>query len=132
MIGMDYKGRERFEKGAFSILLLVILVLTACQSKELIFVGEGEQWSAEDETYAIQLNYKGDNLKAVETFSYSVEPSNNDVLEYGAKEVSLNEKGVYKSKILSSNSPSTSVGDELILEVKWNGESEKLILKSKQ
>jgi len=123
----------------FPLLFLVILLVSACQSKELLFVGEGEQWSAKvivsqtdgDETYAIQLGYKGVDVKAIETFSYDIESSPNGVLEYGANEVFLNENGIYKGKMLSSNSPSMTNDDELVLLVEWNGESERFVMESK-
>ncbi len=121
-----------------SILLIVILLLFACQSKELEFIGEGERWSAKvivrqtdgDETYTIEISYKGKGSKAIETFSYAIESSHNGVLEYGVREASLNEQGIYKGEMLSSNSPSTSNEDELVLEVEWNGESEIFVLRN--
>lgn len=126
------------KRSLFPILLIVISLLSACQSKELEFVGEGEQWLAKvavnqtdgDETYTIEISYKGEGVKAIETFSYDIESSHNGVLEYGVDEASLNEKGIYKGEMLSSNSPSTSSEDELVLEVEWNGESETFILRN--
>lgn len=122
----------------FPLIFLLILLVTACQSKELVFVGEGKQWSAKvivsqtdgDETYAIQLDYKGDDVKVIETFSYDIESSHDGMLEYEVDEVLLDEKGIYKGEMLSSNSPSTTSEDELIMEVEWNGESETFILKN--
>ncbi|WP_203249083.1 hypothetical protein [Sporosarcina beigongshangi] len=122
----------------FSLLLVVVVLVSACQSKELLFVGEGERWSAKvtvgqtdgDETYTIQLSYKGDDVKTVETMSYAIKSSHDGVLEYEANEVLLNERGVYKGQMLSSNSPSTTSADELLLEVEWNGESEIFILRN--
>lgn len=122
----------------FPILLIVISLLSACQSKELEFIGEGERWLAKvtvnqtdgDETYTIEISYKGEGVKNVETFSYDIESSDNGVLEYGVLEASLNEQGVYKGQMLSSNSPSTSSEDELVLKVEWNGESEIFILRN--
>ena len=103
----------------------MILLLSACQSQELTFIGESEQWSAQvvvsqtdaGETYTTEMSYKGDDMKAIETFSYYVESGHNGVLDYGVNEVSLNEKGIYKGEMLSSNSPSTTSDDELTLEV---------------
>lgn len=69
-------------------------------------------------------------MKAFETFSYAIESGHNGVLEYEVHEASLNEQGVYKSKMLSSNSSSTSSKDELVLEVKWNGGSEVFVLRN--
>ncbi|WP_318616080.1 hypothetical protein [Sporosarcina sp. YIM B06819] len=122
-----------------AILLLLLLLLSGCQSKELLFTGEGDQWlgtitvsqTGGDEIYTIQLNYRGDDLKAIDTFGYRVESSHNGALEYSANEILLNEKGIYKGKMLSSNSPSTTSEDELMLEVSWNDKSEKLVLKNK-
>ena len=123
----------------FPFVLAVILLLSACQNQVLTFVGEGEQWSAKlvvgqtagDETYYIQLGYKGDDLKAIETFSYMVKSSYDGMVDYGVNEVSLDEKGMYIGRMLTSNSPSTTSDDELTLEVQWNSESEVFTLKSK-
>ena len=62
-----------------SILIVPIFVLlSACQTQELTFVGESENWSAEvtvaqtdgDEHYEIEINYKGNELESVKTFDY--------------------------------------------------------------
>ena len=114
----------------------MIVLLSACQTHELIFVGESENWSAEvtvaqtsgDEQYEIQINYKGNDIESVKTFDYFVETSTNGVLNYGANNVSLNEKGMYQHKSLSSNSPSTKQDEELVLKVEWNGITESFVL----
>ena len=102
----------------------------------MIFVGESENWSAEvtvaqtdgDEQYEIAINYKGNNLESVKTFDYFVETSTNGALNFGASNVSLNEKGKYQNKSLSSNSPSTKQEEKLVLHVEWNGITESFIL----
>ena len=58
-------------------------------------------------------------MKAIKTFSYANESSHNEVLEYEVRDASLNEQGVYKGEMLSSNSSSTTSEDGLVLEVKW-------------
>lgn len=126
------------KRSLFPILLIVISLLSACQSKELNFIGEGERWLAKvtvnqtdgEETYTIEISYKGEGVKTIKTLSYTIESSQNGVLEYGVHEASLNEQGVYKGQMLSSNSPSTSSEDELVLKVEWNGESEIFILRN--
>lgn len=116
----------------------MILLVTACQSKELVFIGEGEQWLAKvtvnqtdgDETYTIEISYRGEGVKAIETFSYDIESIHNGLLEYGVHEALLNEQGIYKGQMLSSNSSSTTSEEEFVLEVEWKGESEIFILKN--
>jgi hypothetical protein len=124
-------------KLSIPILILLTLLLTSCL-KELIFVGEGEKWTAEvtvsqtdgDETYQIQLTYKGDDYEEVGTFSYYVESSNNGVVDFGSNEATLNEKGIYQTRTYGSNSPSTSRDAELVLKVEWEGKNESIILKN--
>ena len=114
----------------------MIALLSACQTHELIFVGESENWSAEvtvaqtsgDEQYEIQINYKGNDIESVKIFDYFVETSSNGVLNFGGYNVSLNEKGMYQNKSLSSNRPSTKRKEELVLKVKWNGITEIFVL----
>ena len=116
----------------------MISLLFACQSKEMVFIGEGERWLAKvtvsqtygDETYTIEISYKGEDVKTIETISYDIESSHKGVLEYGVHEASLNEQGVYKGQMLSSNSSSTTSEEEFVLEVEWKGESEIFILKN--
>lgn len=110
----------------------------ACQSNnnDLIFVGEGENWSSKvtvyqtkgDETYQIQINYKGNSIQEIETFSYTVEAKNNGVLNFGGNNASLNKKGIYQHNLLVSNSPSTSEKDELEIKIEWNDNSESFTL----
>ena len=59
-----------------------------------------------------------------------VETSTNGVLNFGANNVSLNEKGKYQNKSLSSNSPSTKQEEELVLKIEWNGMTESFVLEN--
>jgi len=121
-----------------TLVVPIIVLLSACQTHELIFVGESENWAAEvtvtqnrgDEQYEIQINYNGNEIENVNTFDYFVETSTNGVLNYGANNVSLDEKGKYQHNSLSSNSPSTKQEEELVLKVEWNGISETFILEN--
>lgn len=122
----------------FPFVLLLVLLLSGCQTKKLVFVGEDEDWKAkvtvyqtvEYEKHEIQLNYKGNDIQKNEMFSYYVKTSDSGV-DFGADNVSLNDNGVYQNTILGSNSPSTSVNDELELKVDWNDKSERFILRIK-
>ena len=126
-------------KSNILILLIVILMLVACQSKKkvLVFIGEGENWTAEVtvrqtdgyEKNEIQLKYKGNDKEEIETFDYYVESSNAGA--FGTNAASLNAKGVYQNKGLGSTSPSTREEDEFILKVEWNDKSERFLLRSK-
>lgn len=118
---------------------MIILLLFACQANEndLIFVGEGENWSSKitvnqsngDETYQIQFNYKEYSIQDIETFSYYVETKNSGVIDFGENNASLNKEGIYQRDLPISNSPSTSGKDEIVIKVEWNGNSEDFTLK---
>ena len=66
-------GGDCLKRIIFPLLLSLILLMTACQSKELILVGEGDNGRLEvivsqtdgDETYRIQLGYKDNDLKTL-------------------------------------------------------------------
>ena len=114
----------------------MIVLLSACQTSDLIFVGESENWSAAvtvaqtdgDEQYEIEIIYKGNDIENVKTFDYFVATSTNGVLNFGASNVSLDDKGKYQNKSLSSNSPSTKQEEKLVLKVEWNGITESFVL----
>ncbi|WP_419958516.1 hypothetical protein [Psychrobacillus psychrotolerans] len=115
-------------------IFLVTLLLFACQSNKnnIMFVGEGENWSskvtvnqtASDETYHIQINYKGHGMQNIEAFSYSVKTKDNSVFDFSEINSSLSKEGIYQKDLPISNSPSISVDDELVIKVEWNGNSE--------
>ena len=84
-----------------------------------------------DETYQIQINYKEYSIQDIETFSYYVETKNSGVIDFGANNAFLNKEGIYQRDLPISNSPSTSVNDELVLKVEWNGNSEEFTLINK-
>lgn len=135
------EGGISIKKLTLATIFFVILLLFACQANEndLMFVGEGENWSSEvivnqtdgDETYKIQINYKGHSIQDIETFSYYVEAKNNGVLDFSENNASLNKEGIYQKDLPISNSPSTSVKDELVIKVEWNGNSEDFSLINK-
>ncbi|MGE7921144.1 hypothetical protein ACQKM9_19715 [Viridibacillus sp. NPDC093762] len=129
------------KKLTLATIFLVILLLFACQANEndLMFVGEGENWSSKvtvnqtdgDETYQIQINYKGHSIHDIEAFSYYVETKNNGVFDFSQNDASLNKEGIYIYKLSVSNSQSTTVKDELVIKVDWNGNSEDFTLINK-
>jgi hypothetical protein len=106
---------------------------------DITFVGEGENWLAEvtvlqmngEENYQIRLEYKRINSEEIDTFRYYVESKNNGVVDFGANNATLNQEGLYHRKSLSSNSPSTSANDELVIKVEWNDTSESFELRNK-
>ncbi|MFJ8063910.1 hypothetical protein ACIQYS_04690 [Psychrobacillus sp. NPDC096426] len=129
------------KKLTLAAIFLVILLLFACQANEsdLMFVGEGENWSSKvtvnqtdgDETYQIQINYKGHSIQDIEAFSYYVETRNNGIFDFSANNASLNKEGIYQKDLPISNSPSTSVKDEFVIKVEWDGNSEDFTLINK-
>ncbi|WP_399631952.1 hypothetical protein [Sporosarcina sp. SG10008] len=126
------------KKVLFILIVSMSVFFSAWQTKELTFIGEGENWWAEvtvaqtdgDEQYEIQIFYKGNELESVKTFDYFVETSTDGVLNFGTNNVSLNEKGKFQHKSLSSNSPSTKQEEKLVLKVVWNGITEKIFLEN--
>ncbi|KOS66333.1 hypothetical protein AEA09_16405 [Lysinibacillus contaminans] len=126
-------------KLTLATIFLVILLLFACQANDLMFVGEGENWSSKVtvnqidgyETYQMQINYKGQSIQDIEAFSYYVETKNSGVIGFSANNVSLNKEGIYQKDLPISNSPSTSGKDELVIKVEWNGNSEDFTLINK-
>ncbi|CAM3206611.1 hypothetical protein FITA111629_09905 [Filibacter tadaridae] len=134
-------GGISVKKLTLASILLVILLLFACQANEndLIFVGEGKNWSTKvtvnlsngEETYQIQINYKEYAIQSIETFSYHVETKNSGAIDFGGNNISLNKEGIYQRDLAISNSPSTSLKDELVIKVEWNGNSEDFTLINK-
>ncbi|CAM3314036.1 hypothetical protein FITA111629_15545 [Filibacter tadaridae] len=128
-------------KRSFVLIVFLVSLLSACNTNnnDLTFVGEGENWSAEvtvhqtngEETYQFQLNNKGNNLREIDTFRYFVESKNNEVINHSVNDATLNQEGIHYYKSLSSNSPSTSAEDELVIKVEWNDTSESFDLRSK-
>lgn len=119
------------------ILLLSLLLLTACKEKDadLMYNGTSENWSAQltvsvingSENYELKIEYKGNDLGSIETFNYYVENIDQG-LNFGANNVSLNENGIYTNDDMSSNSPMTTDEDTFTITVDWNGESEDFVL----
>ena len=97
-----------------------------------------EDWSAEfvvyqsgaRESYKIKLNYQGENLKKIKTFQYYI-ISKSGKVDYKESNAELNEEGIFVNELLVDNSPTTPVGDELILTMEWNDNSESFNLKSR-
>ncbi len=126
---------------SFVLIVLLVSLLSAClmNKDDITFVGEGENWLAEvtvlqmngEENYQIRLEYKRINSEEIDTFRYYVESKNNGVVDFGANNATLNQEGLYHRKSLSSNSPSTSANDELIIKVEWNDTSENFRLRNK-
>ena len=128
-------------KNIFVPLIFFVSLLSACQTNEnsLTFVGEGENWLAEvtvhqtkgEETYQIQLKNKGISIEENGAFHYHVASKNNGVVDFGVRDATLNQEGIYHTKLFSANSPSTSTEDELLIKVEWSDTSESFDLRSK-
>ncbi|MDI2589161.1 hypothetical protein OR571_19175 [Psychrobacillus sp. NEAU-3TGS] len=126
------------KKITLALVFLILLLLFACQAKEndLIFSGEGENWSSKvtvsqtdgDESYKFQINYKEYSKQDIPNFSYNVEAKNGGVIDFSENNVSLDNEGLYQSDFPISNSASTSIKDELVIKVEWDGKSEEFTL----
>lgn len=129
------------KKTSLAILFLAILLLAACQEKreQLTFNGSGDNWSAEvtvyqdegEERYQIELRYLENNFNEVGAFRYYVKAKNNGIVDYGGDHAELDKEGVYLTRALASNSPSTRMEDELVVTIEWNDRIEVLTLTSR-
>ena len=130
------------KKITLGCIFLVTLFLFGCPADEndLLFAGEGENWSSKvtvnqtdgEETYHIQINYKGLSSPEIEGFSYYIETKNTGVFDFKENNASLNDEGIFQKVLPISNSASTSGKDELVIKIEWNGFSEEFILKTNE
>lgn len=129
----------------FCTLLISILLLVSlfgCQSKAktpLEFGGKGEHWSAnvtvtpgedKEEIKKINLTYIGDEAKPVKNLEFKLD-SSNGAWTMGGEDLELDEKGKLEEKSNTKVSKQTTESNEFILTIKWNNQSEDIVLKNK-
>ncbi|MEH7361605.1 hypothetical protein ABEP16_23280 [Priestia aryabhattai] len=131
---------RKFCIALFSLFFFVSLV--GCQSKAedpLEFSGETQSWSAtitlypvenSKETAQINLNYLGSKVENVGDFGINLDTSNNQN-GIAVRDARLNEEGNFKEKVKVEASEGIMKSKHLILTVKWNDQSEDIVLKIK-
>ncbi|MCM3792745.1 hypothetical protein M3690_05470 [Priestia megaterium] len=131
---------RKFYIALFSLFFFVSLV--GCQSKAedpLEFSGETLSWSAtitlypvesSKETAQINLNYLGDKIESVGDFKINLDTSNNEN-GVAVRDARLDKEGKFKEKVKLEASEGIMKSKHLILTVKWNDQSEDIVLKVK-
>ncbi|MFD1019582.1 hypothetical protein [Thalassobacillus hwangdonensis] len=112
------------------LLLCVVMLLSACNTKTFTYSGETEEWAAEleviqdsndYETQNLTLEYTGDDVSSVGEITYNVE----SVGGFGESGVTLGENGKITggSKANPTNAK-VSEHTEVEISVEWNGNTE--------
>ncbi|CAH0325049.1 hypothetical protein [Priestia megaterium] len=127
---------------AFLIGILLLISLFGCQNEKkspLDFTGKGEHWSAnvtvypgedKEETKKINLNYTDDDPRSVKDLEFKLD-SQNGQLVMGEANVELDKNGGLEEKSNTKVSKQTTNSDEFVLTIKWNNQSEDIVLKNK-
>jgi major membrane immunogen (membrane-anchored lipoprotein) len=116
-------------------LFVSLLLLTACNSKDVTFSGESDNWEADlkitqnSDTFENQdfvLKYKGEDIDSVGEITYEVDSIGG---EFGRKGESLEENGSIRddreSKAANAKIPEDA---EVEVTVEWNGNTETFTL----
>lgn len=114
-----------------------VLLLVACRSETLLFIGESENWSAElkatqtgdTQRQRFQLRYTGENLEQISNIDYDVEVGASGRL--GGSGDLLNASGVFlRSPDRCTNDVCTFIDEEseVKVTVKWAGTEENFVL----
>jgi hypothetical protein len=120
----------------FPFLLIILLLLSACQTKTLIFTGESDNWSAKYKAIKsgdiqeeeLALIYLGNDVKSVGEFTFNVESNAGG---FGGTGATLTDGGVFQAKgNMSSGGASVTKDAEIVVTVEWNDKKENVSLKS--
>lgn len=118
-------------------LLIILLLITGCGTKLLVFTGESDNWSAkitttqtddlqEDEIF---LEYTGDDTDSINEFNYYVE---SNVDGYSREGASLNKSNALRDKGNMSRGGAMATESTIIkVRIEWDGKSETITLKHK-
>jgi len=117
------------------LLLMLLLLLSACNTNTFMFSGESKNWSAElkvtqtsddFEKQEFILKYKGQDIESVGEITYNVD-TNAGGFGYSGK--TLGENGtILDSDESNPTNAKISENSEVKVTVKWNGNTETLIL----
>ncbi|MEH7484463.1 hypothetical protein V7157_26005 [Neobacillus drentensis] len=112
------------------LLVVLLLLLSACSSKTFTFSGESDNWSAnlkvsqtsdDYETQELVLKYKGEDVNSVGEIKYSVD----SVGGFGRSGATLDENGTLRDKD-EANPTNAKVTEntEVEVTVEWNENKE--------
>ncbi|MGN7403287.1 hypothetical protein ACTHO0_25895 [Cytobacillus praedii] len=129
------KTGEIFIKKIPFFLIVLLLFLSACNSKNFTFSGETDNWSAElkvtqtnddYETQEFKLQYKGKDINSVGKITYNIDTNAGG---FGKSNVELNKDGflIGKSEANPTNAKVIKKS-EVKMTVEWNGNSETILL----
>lgn len=137
MITICLKGGIILIKRKIFSLLLLIVLLTACNTKDvndMIFEGESNNWHGVVELNELnQLEYAGDlilSYKGDDSFNeFAFEILLDDNTKIKSDDISLDENGETVIRISCSNCDYSSDDPKTIITVKWNKQTESFDLK---
>ncbi|MGG7621271.1 hypothetical protein [Bacillus coreaensis] len=117
------------------LLVVLMLLLTACSSKTFTFSGETDHWSAElkvtqtnddYETQEFKLQFKGKDINSVGELTYNIETNAGGFGESGIK---LTKGGFLIGKDEANPTNAKVIEDsEVKVTVEWNGNTETILL----
>lgn len=119
-----------------SLLLVILsLLLSACNSKTFNFFGESENWSAklkviqnnEDyEEQEFELSYKGNDVNSVGKITYNIDTNAGG---FGGSGLTLDENGILKGSDEANPTNAKIIeNSEMKVTVEWNGNTETITL----
>jgi hypothetical protein len=127
------EGLSMFRK--ITTLFVSLLLLTACNSKDVTFSGETDNWEADlkitqnSDTFENQdfvLKYKGEDIDSVGEIAYEVDSIGS---EFGREGEPLDENGSIRDDRESrATNAEISEDAEVEVTVEWNGNSETFTL----
>ena len=115
--------------------------MCGCQGKDkepLVFTGKSENWTVKEivtpssdkdkgEPKTIKLTYTGKDMKSVGEFNFKLEAPNG---QWGVSIIELDKEGKFKDSTNGIVSRETLKSDKPTITLKWNGQSEEIILKN--
>jgi hypothetical protein len=121
-----------------SLLVVLLLLLSACSSKTFTFIGETENWSAElkvtqtsndYETQEFKLQFKGEDINSVGEINYNIDTNSGG---FGYSDVILNKKGFLTGRDEANPTNAKVIENtEVKVTVEWNGKTETILLSKK-
>ncbi|MDY0943771.1 hypothetical protein [Priestia megaterium] len=122
-------------------IVFTLFLMCGCQGKDkepLVFTGKSENWTVKEivtpssdkdkgEPKTIELNYTGKDMKSVGEFSFKLEAPNG---QWGVSIIELDKEGKFKDSTNGIVSRETLKSDKPTITLKWNGQSEEIVLKN--
>ncbi|MGD6966350.1 hypothetical protein ACQCVP_07975 [Rossellomorea vietnamensis] len=129
---LDWSGMRMFRK--ITTLIVSLILLTACNSKDVSFAGESDSWEAElkiihnSDTFKKEdfvLRYKGEDIDSVGDFAYEVDSISSG---FGREGEGLGENGSIRHSRESRADAIIPEDAEIEVTVEWNGNTETFTL----